>query len=138
MNKSITSYEQVMKKSLRLVFNLELKLSLVTTSPVGGWVTKTKLMLIWNQVEAVVEAVVEAEVELGNKPPTQLTLKLTKILKPFHFTTCLGGWGWVGVLFQPSLAGVGAGAELGKICTQCQLFPYLLKVFYVRTVQFQE
>ena len=38
---------------------LELKLKLVTTSPVGGW-TKMKLMLISIQVE------VEVGVELGN------------------------------------------------------------------------
>ena len=41
--------------------DLELKLKLVTTSPVGGWI-KTNLLLISNQVEVVVEI----EVELGN------------------------------------------------------------------------
>ena len=40
--------------------DLEWKLKLVTTNPVGGW-TKTKLMLISTQVEVVVEI----EVELG-------------------------------------------------------------------------
>ena len=43
--------------------DLEWKLELVTTSPVGGW-TKTKLMLISTQVE--VEVVIKVEVELGN------------------------------------------------------------------------
>ena len=45
---------------------MELKLKLVSPSPVGGWVggwTKTKLMLISTQVEVVVKA----EVELGRK-----------------------------------------------------------------------
>ena len=45
---------------------------------------------------------------------------LDKITEPFHFLTFLvgGGWPWKVriMLSQPSLAGVGAGAELGKSC----------------------
>ena len=57
------------------------------------------------------------------KPPLELQLQLLarKITEPFHFTTFSGG-GWVvGWVFrmilrlsQPSLAEVGAGAELGN------------------------
>ena len=32
-----------------------------------------------------------------DQTPYSVNIEVNKIMEPFHFTTCPGGWGWVGV-----------------------------------------